>query len=207
MTATHPLAPGGQRACAWPPPGLLCLVSAGKRMINHHLPRHFHALRPPASAQLRASRGRPSCVVLVQHMTPATRCNASDPRCLPACLAACARRPFSGGKLMHAHLGGRLPRGTLVVGYTPGLPGSRAMAPQPSPPACVTPDHACDKECGVCLLLALCASPLTCILNYTADQSYCSACWHAMFNISNRMQATVQEGQDRMLMNITVQLI
>jgi len=31
-------------------------------------------------------------------------------------------RPFSGGKLMHAHLCGRLPRDTLIVGYDPGVP-------------------------------------------------------------------------------------
>ena len=32
------------------------------------------------------------------------------------------RGPFSGGKLMHAHLCGRLPRDTLVVGYDAGVP-------------------------------------------------------------------------------------
>eukprot|EP00877_Chromochloris_zofingiensis_P010870 jgi/Chrzof1/6036/Cz17g03070.t1 len=32
------------------------------------------------------------------------------------------RGPFSGAKLMHAHLCGRLPKDTLVVGYDPGVP-------------------------------------------------------------------------------------
>ncbi|WIA44621.1 hypothetical protein OEZ86_007339 [Tetradesmus obliquus] len=32
------------------------------------------------------------------------------------------RGPFSGGKVMHAHLCGRLPRNTLVVAYDPELP-------------------------------------------------------------------------------------
>ena len=32
------------------------------------------------------------------------------------------RGPFSGAKLMHAHLCGRLPRDTLIVGYDPGVP-------------------------------------------------------------------------------------
>lgn len=41
---------------------------------------------------------------------------------LPLAPSPATRRPFSGGKLMHAHLCGRLPRDTLVAGYNPGVP-------------------------------------------------------------------------------------
>jgi hypothetical protein len=37
-------------------------------------------------------------------------------------LLSFCRGPFSGGKVMHAHLCGRLPRNTLVVAYDPELP-------------------------------------------------------------------------------------
>lgn len=41
---------------------------------------------------------------------------------LPLLPALPARGPFSGGKVMHAHLCGRLPRNTLVVAYDPEVP-------------------------------------------------------------------------------------
>jgi hypothetical protein len=52
--------------------------------------------------------------------------------------AAPSCRPFSGGKLLHAHLCGRLPRDTLVVSFSPDVPGGPGAA-TPADSALVMP--------------------------------------------------------------------
>lgn len=73
------------------------------------------SLRPGGSSS--SSSLRPGCL-------PTAGAAGSGPTAhlLPSLTPAMCRGPFSGAKLMHAHLCGRLPRDTLVAGYDPGVP-------------------------------------------------------------------------------------